>query len=214
MGGAAGRAPGAPRRPPASGRTDPGGHRASTGAPAGWWDHRERTRVRAAHRSSLLARSPCRPAWSAGAGPAGGCRRMGGIGKSDASRAPGTGPGRPAADRGDRGGPPGSAGAAGRPRGDSGHALPGDTGGCSRRGPDHTRGRGRRAAGRGGRPASGGSPRPRGPGDLKGGWTNAGGCARPSAGRSTPPAGWIGPGAWSLLLQAPIPSPPGSRQPT
>ena len=55
---------------------------------------------------------------------------------------------------------------------------------------------------------------PAGPEMSGGGWTNAGGCATPTAGRSTPPAGWNGPGAWSLLLQAPIPSPPGSRHPT
>lgn len=165
-----------------------------------------------AHRC-LLARREGRPA-SAGAGPAGGCRRTGGAGKCDASRTRGTGRDRPAGGRGDRGVPPGSAGAVGPRRGDSGHGLPGDTAGCSRRGRDRTRDRGRRAAGTGGRPASGGSPRPHGPGNVRVGWTNAGGCARPSAGRSTPPAGWNGPGAWSLLLQAPIPSPPGSRNPT
>lgn len=92
---------------------------------------------------------------------------MGGGGKSDASRALGSGPGRPVGDRGDRGAPRGSAGAAGRQRGDCGRVLPGDTGDCSRRVPDHTRDRGRTAAGTTGRPASGGSPRPRGPGDVR-----------------------------------------------
>ena len=139
---------------------------------------------------------------------------MGGAGKSDASREPGTALGRPAGDRGDRGAPQGFAGAACRRRGDCGRARRDDTAGYSRRGRDHTQDRGRRAADRTGRPASGGWSRPRGPGALRVGWTNAGGCATPSAGRSTPPAGWNGPGAWSLRLQAPIPSPPGSRQPT
>jgi len=193
--------------PRPSGGTARAGHSTGSGAHG-----RDRDRERVAHRG-LLARREGRPV-SAGAGPPGGCRRTGGAGKSDASRTRGTGRGRLAGGRGDRGGPPGSAGAAGPRRGDSGRGPPGDTAGCSRRGRDRTRDRGRRAAGTGGRPASGGSPRPHGPGDVRVGWTNAGGCATPTAGRSTPPTGWNGPGAWSLLLQAPIPSPPGSRQPT
>jgi len=151
----------------------------------------------------LLARGEGRPRQSAGAGPVGGCHRAGGVGKSDASRAPDSGPGRRVAGPGDRRAHPGSAGAGGRRRGDCGRVPPGDTGGYSRRARDHTRDRGRRAAGTTGRPASGGSPRPRGPGDVR--WAvdtcegmcdtlakplmpPRGGCARGSGGSSSRPS--------------------------
>jgi hypothetical protein len=148
----------------------------------------------------LLARGEGRPRQSAGAGPAGGCHRAGGVGKSDASRAPDTGPGRLVAGHGDRRAHPGSAGAAGRPRGDCGRVLPGDTGGYSRRARDHTRDRGRRAAGTTGRPASGGSPRPRGPGDVRRAVDKCAGVCDNSVKPPTPPRGGCarGPGGPAL----------------
>jgi len=173
--------------------------------------------ARSAHRS-LLARREGRPA-SAGAGPAEGCRRRGAQGKSDASRARGTAPDRPAGDHGDRGAPRGSAGGAGRRRGESGRGLPADTGGCNRRGRDHRRDRERRAAGRGGTPASGGSPRPRGPGEVRravdknaGVCDNRvkpltpprGGCARGSGGTSSRPS------SFSLRGRGSLPENPSS----
>ena len=162
----------------------------------------------------LLARGEGRPGASAGAGPSGGCRRAGGVGKSDASRALGSAPGRPAGDRGDRGAPRDSAGGAGPRRGDSGPGPPGGTAGCSRPARDHTRGRGRTAAGRGGRPAPGGSPRPRGPGEVKAGSGQRRGNVRQLCQAAHAPAGWVRPRARRFPLWALIPRPPGSRQPT
>jgi len=118
---------------------------------------------------SLLARRRRGPPWASRAGTPGGCHKPTGWGKSDASRGHDSGRGRPAGDRGDRAGLPGSAGAAGPRRADCGRGRPADTGGHSRRGPDRRRDTGRRAADTSGRPASGGSPRPRGPGDVRGG---------------------------------------------
>jgi len=213
MGGAVGRDPGARRRPPASGRTGPGARSARNTAPERWTDPwGGTTRVLAAHRG-LLARGECRRESSAGAGPPGGCRRRGARGKSDASRAIGTGRGRPAGDRDDRAGLPGSADAAARRRGDCGRGPPADTGGCNRRGRDHRSGRGRRAAGTGCTPASGGSPRPRGPGAIR--WAvdkdtgvcdkwikpptpPRGGCARGSGGTSSRPSSFSLRGRGSL----------------
>jgi len=160
---------------------------------------RQKTATAAAH-DCLLARGEGRPRASAGAGPAGGCRRRGEVGKSDASRGSGSASGRPVADRGDRGALRGSAGAGGQPRGDSGPGLPADTGGYSRHGPDHTRDRGRRAAGTTGRPASGGSPRPRGPGDVRRAVDKCAGVCDNSVKPPTPPRGGCarGPGGPAL----------------
>jgi hypothetical protein len=194
--GTAGQARGAEPRPRASGRSGPAGRTANTVGRGQWRGHREGAHARRRHRSSLLARSPGQPGWSAGAGPGGGCRKRWAWGKGDASRVLGTGLGRRAADRDGRGGPRGSAGAGAPPRGDSEPGLPADTGDCNRHGRDHTRDTGRRAAGRGGRPASGGSPRPHGPGRVRwavdkraGVWDN---MIKPP----TPPAGWVCPRVW------------------
>ena len=123
------------------------------------------------------------------AGTPGGCQRARGFGKSDASREHHTGRVRPVADRIGRGGPRGSAGGGAQCRGDSAYARFADTAGYSRHGPGRTRDRGRRAASTTGRPASGGSPLPRGPGEC---WsaadTAAGGCD--NVGKPpTPPVG-------------------------
>jgi hypothetical protein len=200
-----------PRR--ASERIGPSGHSGSTGVLPQGWGHREATRKRVRHRSSLRARSPGQPGWSAGAGPGGGCRTRQARGKADASRRRDTGRGRRAGDRGDRGGPPGSADAGGPRRGHCGHALPVDRGGCNRRGRDRRRHRGRRAAGTSGRRASGGWPRPRGPGAVR--WAvdkgagvcdkwdkpptpPRGGCARGSGGISSRPSSFSLRGRGSL----------------
>ena len=137
----------------------------------------------------------------------------GDLGKSDASRVPGTESDTRAGGRDGRGGLPGSAGAGGPPRGDCGRGLPADRGGCNRHGRDHRTGRGKRVAGTGGTPASGGWPRPRGPGavrwamDKGGGMCDnlakppmppRGGCARGSGGSSSRPSSFSLRGCGSL----------------
>ncbi len=101
-----------------------------------------------------------------------------------------TGPGTPAGDHDSRAVPGGSAGGAGRPRRGSGRSLSGDTGGYSKRGLDRTTDRGRRAAGRGGSPASGGYPWPHGPEEVR--WAldkRAGVCENNTVKPPTPPRG-------------------------
>jgi len=201
---------GAAHRRRASGRRGPDGHSGSTGVRVWWRDQPEHMRVR--HRSSLLAHSRCRSV-ATGTGPGGGCHTRGARGKSDASRGRDSAGDTRAADRDDRGGPRGSADAAAPPRADYGRGLPADTGGCSRHGRDHTRDTGRRAVGRGDRPASGGWPRPRGPGAVR--WAvdkcagvcdkrrkpptpPRGGCARGSGGISSRPSSFSLRGRGSL----------------
>jgi hypothetical protein len=194
MGAGARRDVGAAHRHHASGRSGPRGHSGSTGVPGR--DSRAATRQRGRHRSSLLARSPGQPGWSAGAGPGGGCRKRWELGKCDASRVIGTGLGRRAADRDGRGGPRGSAGAVAPPHGDPEPGLPAGTGDYSRRGRDHTRHTGRRAAGRSGRPASEGSPRPHGPGRIRWAVDKRAGVCDNTIKPPTPPAGWVCPRVW------------------
>ena len=185
--------------PRASGRTGPGGRTPGNRAPDRRRDHRGRGMVWAVHRC-LLARRESRPRASAGAGPAGGCHRAEGRGKRDASRAPRTALGRPAGDRGGRAGLRGSVDGAGPRRGDCERALLGCTADCSRRAHDHTNGRGRTAPGRAGRPASGGSPRPRGPGDVRWAVDNGAAMCENFTKPPTPPRGGCarGPGGPAL----------------
>jgi len=201
------------RPPRATRRSGLGGHSGSTAARGQGRDHCKGAQGRRRHRSSLLARPPGQPGWSAGTGPGRACRRRRAPGKSDASRGHDSAGGRRVADRGGRGGPRGSAGAAALRHADCGRALPDDRAGCSRRGRDRRRDTGRRAAGRGGRRASGGWPRPRGPGAVR--WAvdksagvcdkrrkpptpPRGGCARGSGGSSSRPSSFSLRGRGSL----------------
>ena len=201
-GGRAGRGP----RP--SGGTGPGAHSRRSGA-----RDRDGERGCLAHRS-LQARRYRGPPWVSGAGTPGGCHRRAGSGKSDASRWRGTEPDRPVADRGDRDGLPDSADGDARQRGGCGRGLRGNTAGCSRRGPDHRPDRGRRAASTTGRPAGGGSPWPRGPGDGRSAMDKSAGVCDNSGKPPTPPVGWVRPRARRFQLWALTFPPPGSRHPT
>jgi hypothetical protein len=166
-----------------------------------------------AHRS-LPARRHMGPPWVSGAGTPGGCHRVPGWGKSDASRGCDTGRDKPVADRGGRDGLPGSADGDARRHGDSASARLADTAGYSRRGLDHRPDRGRRAASTTGRPASRGSPWPRGPGDGRSAVDKSAGVCDNSGKPPTPPVGWVRPRARRFQLWALTFPPPGSRHPT
>ncbi len=194
------------RGPRPSGGRCPGAHSRRSGAG-------DRDRERGAHRS-LRARRRRGPPWASGAGTPGGCHRGARLGKSDASRGRDSGRGRPAGDRGGRGALRGSAGGDARRREDSASARRADTAGCSRRDPDRRRDRGQRAASTTGRPACGGSPWPRGPGDGRSAVDKSAGVCDNSGKPPTPPVGWVRPRARRFQLWALTFSPPGSRHPT